>query len=177
MRAGYQRIGLDHYARPGDALCQVRMGGKPRQYFQGYTGDPADAPIGFGASSIGQWPPGYVQNVSDIKGWSHLIEADERATARGLALTQEDRLRGVVIERPMFDLRVDIPAVSRQWRFAAEYLDPEPEALEPPADDGLARIDRRMITVPEPASNLVRRVASVFEAYPDPAAGRHAVAV
>jgi oxygen-independent coproporphyrinogen-3 oxidase len=43
--------------------------------------------------------------------------------------------------------------------------------------DGLARFDRGVITVPDSVRNLVRRVASVFDAYLDPAAGRHAVAV
>jgi oxygen-independent coproporphyrinogen-3 oxidase len=177
VRAGYQRIGLDHYARPGDALSRARMDGTLRRNFQGYTDDPADALIGFGASSIGQLPLGYVQNVSDIKGWRQRIEAGELGTARGLALTQEDGLRGAVIERLMCDLRVDVSAMSRQWGFPAGYLDIELDTLMPLVADGLAEVDHRVITVPEAARNLVRRVASVFDAYLDPAAGRHAVAV
>jgi oxygen-independent coproporphyrinogen-3 oxidase len=45
------------------------------------------------------------------------------------------------------------------------------------AADGLARVDGGLVSVPEPARGLVRRVASVFDAYLDPAAGRPAAAV
>jgi oxygen-independent coproporphyrinogen-3 oxidase len=177
VSAGYVRIGLDHYALPDDALCQARTEGRLRRNFQGYTDDPADALIGLGASSIGQLPQGYIQNVADIKGWRDRIQAGELATTRGLELTPEDGLRGAIIERLMCDLRVDVAETSRQWGFPVEYLNAELEALEPLVADGLARVDHGVITVPEPARNLVRRVASVFDAYLDPAAGRHAVAV
>lgn len=176
-RAGYMRIGLDHYAQPRDSLSQARMDGRLRRNFQGYTDDPADALIGFGASSIGQLPQGHVQNVSDTKGWRERIEAGEFATARGFAMTQEDVLRGAIIERLMCDLRADVSAILSQFGFPGEWLDFELDALQPLVTDGLARADRGVITVPESARNLVRRVASVFDAYLDPAAGRHAVAV
>jgi oxygen-independent coproporphyrinogen-3 oxidase len=177
IRAGYTRIGLDHYALSGDALSKARLGGTLRRNFQGYTDDPADALIGFGASSIGQLPQGYVQNISNTKGWRDRIEAGELATVRGAALTQDDRLRAAIIERLMCDLRVDVPAILRRKGFFPGWLDPELAALQPLVADGLARIEDGVVTIPESARNLVRRVASAFDAYLDPAAGRHAVAV
>ncbi|HBK07330.1 MAG TPA: oxygen-independent coproporphyrinogen III oxidase [Acetobacteraceae bacterium] len=177
VRAGYMRIGLDHYARPSDPLAQARLDGNLRRNFQGYTDDPADALIGFGASSIGLSRYGYVQNITDLKGWRDRIEAGELATARGLALTPDDGLRGEIIERLMCDLRVDVPNVLRRRGFPSDYFDAEIEALKPLVADGLTRIDHGVITVPEAMRNLVRRVASVFDAYLDPTAGRHAVAV
>ena len=118
VAAGYMRIGLDHYARPGDLLAQAWMEGRLRRNFQGYTNDPADALIGFGASAIGQSARGYVQNVSAIKPWRDRIEAGDLATARGLALTADDLLRGEVVERLMCDLRVDVSAVLHRHGFA-----------------------------------------------------------
>lgn len=176
-RAGIMRIGLDHYAQPGDRLAQARINGSLRRNFQGYTDDPADALIGFGASSIGQLPQGYVQNLADVKAWSERVESGDLATARGFSLSQEDRLRAGVIERLMCDLRADLPAILSQYGFPDAWLDAELDALAPLIDDGLVRVDRGVITVPEHARNLVRRVASAFDAYLDPAAGRHAVAV
>jgi oxygen-independent coproporphyrinogen-3 oxidase len=177
VRAGYMRIGLDHYARPDDPLSQARMDGTLRRNFQGYTDDPADALIGFGASSIGQLPKGYVQNVSDVKAWRDRIEAGDLATIRGLELTPEDKLRAAVIERLMCDLRVDVRAIARRHGFPTAWLDAECAALRPLVTDGLARVDHGVVTVPEASRNLVRRVASAFDTYLDPTAGRHAVAV
>jgi oxygen-independent coproporphyrinogen-3 oxidase len=49
---GYLRVGLDHFAKPGDALAVGRIG----RNLQGYTTDPADALLGIGASAIGRLP-------------------------------------------------------------------------------------------------------------------------
>jgi len=177
QRAGYERIGLDHYAKPSDPLAVAQRTGQLRRNFQGYTDDPADALIGLGASSIGRLPQGYVQNAAGIKDWGDRIEAGNLATARGVAFTPDDDLRGDIIERLMCNLRADVPAVIRQHGFDAHWLDKEMAGLEPLVADGLARVDGGVITVPEESRNLVRKVASEFDAYLDPAAGRHAVAV
>jgi oxygen-independent coproporphyrinogen-3 oxidase len=172
------RVGLDHYARPGDSLAQARLDGRLRRNFQGYTDDPADALIGFGASSISQLAQGYVQNASDVKGWRDRIEAGDLATVRGLALSPDDAVRGEIIERLMCDLLVDLASVLRRYDFPADYLNAELNALKPLLADGLATLSNgSVIAIPDGMRNLVRRVASVFDAYLDPATGRHAVAV
>lgn len=61
--AGYRAIGIDHFAKQADTLCQAAEAGELRRNFQGYTTDTADALIGLGASSIGRLPQGYVQNM------------------------------------------------------------------------------------------------------------------
>jgi oxygen-independent coproporphyrinogen III oxidase len=177
VRAGYARIGLDHYARPEDALVHAQARGRLRRNFQGYTDDPADALIGFGASSIGQLPQGYVQNASGITDWGERVEEGDFATVRGIALTREDRLCADIIEQLMCDLRADIPSRLRRHGFPAGFLDAELVALDPLVADGLVRIDCGVITVPEAARTLVRRVACVFDPYLNPQEGRHAVAV
>jgi oxygen-independent coproporphyrinogen-3 oxidase len=177
VRAGFKRIGLDHYARPDDALSRAQANFRLRRNFQGYTDDPADALVGFGASSIGRLPHGYVQNIRDIKGWRDRIESGTLATARGFVLTPEDNARAAIIERLMCHLHVDVHATLEQHGFPDEWLDNELNALRPLEADGLVSVDDGMITVPPGARNLVRLVASVFDAYLDPALGRHAVAV
>jgi oxygen-independent coproporphyrinogen-3 oxidase len=177
VRAGFGRIGLDHYGRSDDALSRAQANGRLRRNFQGYTDDPADALVGFGASSIGQLPHLYVQNISDIKGWRDRIESGTLATARGVVLTPEDNVRAAIIERLMCELHTDVHAILARHGFPDEWLDRELEALKPLAADGLVHVGDGVITVLPDARNLVRRVASVFDAYLDPVLGRHAVAV
>jgi len=180
-RAGYVRIGLDHYARADDPLARAQQGAgrsaRLRRNFQGYTDDPAEALIGFGASAIGQLPQGYVQNAPHLRDWSERIEAGRLATVRGRALTGEDRLRADIIERLMCDLRADVPATLSRHGFPPDALDAELSALAPLAADGLVSNEGGVLTVPEPMRALVRRVACVFDAYLHPESGRHAVAV
>lgn len=177
VKAGYMRIGLDHYAKPSDPMAQAWMDGKLRRNFQGYTDDPADALIGMGVSSIGQLPQGYVQNTADLKLWRDTIESGKLAIYRGRAFVGQDLLRAAIIERLMCDLRVDLPAELERFGLPSDTLGAEIEALKPLEIDGLVRVERGMVTVPENMRNLVRKVASVFDSYLDPAAGRHAVAV
>jgi oxygen-independent coproporphyrinogen-3 oxidase len=177
VRAGYVRIGLDHYARPDDALTEAQARGRLRRNFQGYTDDPADALLGFGASSIGKLPQGYVQNATGVREWTRSIERGELATVRGIALSREDRLRADIIERLMCDLRADICAILRRHGFPPSFLDVERAELDALAADGLVRVDHGVVMVPEAARTLMRRVASVFDAYLRPEEGRHAVAV
>jgi oxygen-independent coproporphyrinogen-3 oxidase len=177
VRAGYVRIGLDHYARPDDALSVAQGRGRLRRNFQGYTDDPADVLLGFGATSIGKLPQGYVQNATGVREWTRSIERGELATVRGIALRREDRLRADIIEGLMCNLRADIPAILRRHGFPPGFLDAERAELDGLAADGLVRVDHGVVMVPEAARTLVRRVASVFDAYLRPEEGRHAVAV
>src|SRR6185295_9309574 len=50
--AGYVRVGLDHFARPDDALARAARAGRLRRNFQGYTTDASTTLIGLGASAI-----------------------------------------------------------------------------------------------------------------------------
>src|SRR5262249_27792827 len=101
---GYLWIGLDHFALPGDGMAKAAEAGLLRRNFQGYTTDGAETLLGFGASSIGALPQGYVQNAADSRTWAEGVAAGRLPIARGVALTEEDRLRRYVIERLMCDL-------------------------------------------------------------------------
>ena len=130
----YVAVGLDHYALPGDAMAQAAAARRLRRSFQGYTTDAAPALVGFGASSIGSLPQGYVQNAPTAAAYAREIEADRLATVRGVALSADDRLRRDVIERVMCDLEVDVDAVAAEHR-----ADSAP--LKAAASDGIARFE------------------------------------
>jgi oxygen-independent coproporphyrinogen-3 oxidase len=170
---GYDAVGLDHFALPQDALAVAARAGRLRRNFQGYTADPADALLGFGASAIGSLPQGFVQNAPDAGGYARAIDASRLATVRGLALTADDRRRGRIIERLMCDFAADLDTLAGPDRdFAAELA-----ALAPLAADGLLRIEGRRIAVTEQGRPFVRLVAATFDAYLAQARARHSVAV
>ena len=176
---GYIAVGLDHYARPGDAMAEAATTRRLHRSFQGYTTDGAPALIGFGASAIGSLPQGYVQNASTALAYSKAIEAGGLAIVRGVALSADDRLRRDLIERLMCDLDVDLVALA-----AAHQADPAPlvaalAGLAPFQADGLADWDGRRLTVSDKGRPFVRSVAALFDAYLGQADGqpRHSRAV
>lgn len=96
--AGYDPVGFDHFARPGDALARAATNGTLRRNFQGFTEDQADVLIGMGASAIGQFPDRLLQNQKKAGHWHVAIGSSRFATARGVRRTAQDRVRGHAIE-------------------------------------------------------------------------------
>ncbi len=180
MNNGYRWIGLDHFAREDDSLTRALDAGKLHRNFQGYTADPCPALIGFGASSIGSLPQGYIQNATPVRTWRAAIEAGTPPTAKGMSITNEDRLRRAVIERLMCDLYVDVQDVCERFEAEPQSLMGAIDALAPLQADGLCAIDDWKITIPEDARILMRAVAATFDAYLAPqsdSAQRHSRAV
>lgn len=170
---GYQAVGLDHFALPDDELAIAARAGTLRRNFQGYTVDEADALIGLGASAIGKLPQGFVQNAPDLGGYSRAVAGGGFPIVKGLALSDEDRLRAHLIERLMCDLALDLDAVERGvCRFA-----PELAALAPLAEQGLLTIDGGRIVVTARGRAYVRIAAAVFDSYLAASQKKHSVAV
>lgn len=174
---GYRPIGLDHFAKPDDAMARAFDDGRLRRNFQGYTDDPADVLIGFGTSAIGQFPQGYVQNAVPFHEYDEAITAGRLAAHRGIVLTPEDRLRRAVIERVMCDMRADLAALCRSHGFPEDALTPDAEALKPMVDDGLAELTGPVVRVTETCRPFMRTIAAVFDTYLGTGKARHSRAV
>jgi oxygen-independent coproporphyrinogen III oxidase len=177
LAAGYVRVGLDHFATPDDPIAQALERGDLHRNFQGYTTDPAPALIGLGTSAISSLPQGYAQNASATVEYRRHILEDRLPTARGYALTDEDRLRREVIERLMCDLAVDLDSVCARHGADPNGFAAELQLLEKLSGDGLVSWTGNRIEIPEEARPLVRSVCAVFDTRLQQAAGRYAPAL
>lgn len=113
VEAGYQPIGIDHFAKPGDALAVAARTGRLRRNFQGYTDDTCATLIGLGASSISRLPQGYAQNAAQTRDYARSIQAGCLPVAKGVALTAEDHLRAHMIETLMCHFEVSLCDLER----------------------------------------------------------------
>lgn len=171
-KAGYVRIGLDHYALPEDPMAR----GMLARNFQGYTTDVADALIGFGASAIGRLPQGYVQNIPAAGEYARKILAGELATARGFTLSNADKMRAFVIERLMCDLTFPASELRSRFGTACNELIEEAQALLEADQDRLIEPDGDAFRVTDRGRPFVRSIAACFDSYFDSGA-RHAPGV
>ncbi len=165
IAAGYQPIGLDHFAKRGDLLTQRQLEGRLHRNFQGYTTDESTTVLGLGTSAIGSLPDGYVQNTPSLPNYRNAIANGRPATVRGRALTGQDRVRRHIIERLMCDLHVDIADICaahavRTDDFTAELLE-----LDELAQDDLVERTGTRICVPEDKRPFLRTVCAVFDTY------------
>jgi oxygen-independent coproporphyrinogen-3 oxidase len=174
---GYEPIGIDHFARPEDDLTLARDERRLRRNFQGYTTDGSDVLIGFGATSIGRLPGGYVQNATAIGHWTRAVQSGHLPVERGIELTRDDRLRADVIERILCYFDVDLLGTA-----AGHGADPGPllaaaDTLRPMVDAGWIERDGGRVRIVDHETLIARVVASAFDAYLGAGAARHSVAV
>ncbi|MBR0958196.1 oxygen-independent coproporphyrinogen III oxidase [Bradyrhizobium japonicum] len=175
--AGYVQIGLDHFARPDDAMAVAFEQGTLRRNFQGYTTDKCDVLLGFGASAIGHLPQGYVQNEVQIGAYAQSIAAGRLATAKGYGLTDDDRLRADIIERIMCEFGADLGDICARHGAEAGAMLRSAARLKPLISDGVVRLDGDRLAVAKDSRFLVRSVAAAFDAHLDPDKQLHSRAV
>ncbi len=172
---GYQEIGIDHFARSEDGLAVAARGGRLRRNFQGYTDDQADVLIGLGASSISRFPQGYAQNMPATSGYLKAVRAGQFATAKGHAFTDDDRLRGRMIEALMCDFRIDAEEMVTRFGIPAARLD-EMLTAAARAFPGVVSVSDGGLTILPQGRPLTRMIARHFDAY-DQTKARHSSAV
>lgn len=163
--AGYIAIGFDHFALPHDGMAKASVDGSLQRNFQGYTVDAHDALIGLGASAIGRLPQGYVQNVVATGDYQRRAMSGEGTVARGIALSDDDRLRGFVIERLMCDFEVDFVALRQRFGAAAEPVICEAVALAMEDQRGFVTMRPGLLQVTMAGRPFVRTLAARFDAY------------
>jgi oxygen-independent coproporphyrinogen-3 oxidase len=172
VAAGYVRIGLDHYARPGDALAKAAREGKLHRNFQGYVCDDSQWVVGVGASAISCLPGGFCQNIADPGQYLGRI-SHGFATARGIALTDDDRLRAEIIGQLMCNHGADISAVCDRARTDGKAFVASIDGLPALERDGLVIWDGGRLTVTELGLPLVRFVCAAFDRHYAGGEGRH----
>lgn len=165
QQAGYRPIGIDHFARPADALSKAAASGTLHRNFQGYTTDDCRTMLGFGASSIGRSDGGYVQNIVATGQYQQCVAQGRLPVLKGAAFSLDDRIRGHIIERLMCDFSICFTSLEIRFGESARvYRD---EALRIAAQDrfGLCSFSGDVLTIPRPARAFARIVASRFDAY------------
>ncbi len=135
IAAGYDEIGIDHFALPSDGLAKAHKAGTMRRNFQGYTEDASQVMIGVGASSIARYPQGYAQNEPATSKYQAAARDERLAGAKGHVFTAEDIARGRVIEELLCYFRVDFAKLA--------------DELSRPVDSFLSMVDGLEHTMPE----------------------------
>lgn len=161
---GYREIGMDHFAWPEDSLSAAADRHVLRRNFQGYTDDASTSLLAIGASGIGRTTSRYFQNAKDLSDYQRRIAANGFATARGIALSGEDKLRAAIIESFMCYLSVNLENICREHNYSLSAIGAEIEALKPYEEAGVITRDGYKIALAVPHRMAVRVIASVFDA-------------
>jgi oxygen-independent coproporphyrinogen-3 oxidase len=165
LAAGYQQIGMDHFALPDDELARAAASGTLHRNFMGYTTRPAADMVGAGVSAIGDVAGAFAQNVKKLSTYYAALDAGRFPIERGYRLDPDDAIRRQVILGLMCNSEVDFAAFeSRTGRRFTDYFAQElVELAAGPMRDGLVSADDRRITLTATGRLLVRNVCMVFD--------------
>ena len=170
--AGYEPIGIDHFAKPGDSLAVAARSGRLRRNFQGYTDDACETLIGLGPSSISRFRQGYAQTEPATGSYLSGVSAGRLATVRGLAFSDDDRIRGWLIERLMCDFAICDDDLRQRFGDAGMHVLEAGIARAAATGLHLLRDGGRWVVLQEDRP-LVRLVASAFDRYFEQDEARH----
>jgi oxygen-independent coproporphyrinogen-3 oxidase len=175
--AGYEHIGMDHFARPGDPLVMSRDSGTLHRNFQGYTTHAETDLLGFGVSAISRVGKTFTQNHRDLADWEDEIDAGRLPVFRGYVLNKDDAIRAAVIEECLCNGRISKDATEKQFQIHFDdYFMPELMRLNELERDGLIEgRTSRTIRVTPAGRIFVRAVARVFDAFQASAVASKAV--
>jgi len=164
--AGYQYIGMDHFAKASDDLAKAQRQGRLHRNFQGYSTRADCDLVGLGVSSISKIGPTYSQNVRTLEEYYDMLKQGMLPTVRGIVLDRDDILRRAVIMALMCHFEVSKEAIETTYMIKFdEYFKTELAALKQFEDEGLAENSAEWVNVTARGKLLVRAIAMQFDRY------------
>jgi len=164
--AGYQYIGMDHFALPEEDLSRAQRAGQLHRNFMGYTTHADTDLLGLGVSAISHVGATYSQNPRDLPSWEAAVDQGQLPVWRGVALSEDDQLRAELIQQLMCQGEVDGHALGQRHgvRFE-EYFAQDLQAVQRLQRDGLAEYSDGVVRASEPGRPLLRLLAMCFDPY------------
>ncbi len=155
---GYQDVGMDHFALPGDELNVARNEGRLHRNFMGYTTQATELLIGLGVSAISDAGSAFAQNEKTIHEYYAALQAHNLPVMRGFFLNEEDRaFRKYILDlscRGKVSFRTEDLPILRSFSF------PELETL---AADGLLHWDESGVQVTALGWHFIRNICRAFD--------------
>ena len=153
IEAGYQWIGLDHFALPTDNLSIAQVNSTVKRTFNGFTPGSRDM-IGVGPTTTSCLGNHYAQSFYDLHDYYNAVNKGEFPVQRGYSLSYDDCLRREVIFELLCSQKCD-------FRQFGNYFNAELTQLEAYPD--LCHIRNGVLYVSEQGRLLLRTICRVFD--------------
>lgn len=166
QEAGYEYLGLDHFALPDDELAVALKNRTLHRNFMGYTTHTGSEMVSLGVSSIGEVDGCFVQNHHSEAEYLNALDGGGLATMRGHKLSSEDQLRRDVILGLMCNRWLDKKKIqARHGIDFDEHFAAPLRALSPMQDDGLVKLHADAIEITNLGQMFMRNIVVPFDSY------------
>lgn len=166
--AGYEYIGLDHFALPEDALAIAQKNGSLQRNFQGYSTHQGCDLLGFGVSAISNLNGQYAQNSKLLSDYAEHIHGGQLATSVGYRLNDEETIRRDLIMQLMCSRKLNVEHFGQTHGicFHTVFAD-EMKRLQPFIERDLIRYNNNELLVTNLGRFVLRAIAMVFDQHVD----------
>ena len=164
--AGYEYIGMDHFAKPTDELAVAQKNHTLYRNFQGYSTKAGCDVYAFGLSAISQFQNIYAQNLKRLPDYYKRVDEDKPATNVGYRMTADDHVRKETINQLMCHLEIDKRAIEAKFGIDfEEYFAADIPKLDIFLREGLLENSADKIRVLGSGILVIRNIAMCFDAY------------
>ena len=162
--AGYQAIGMDHFALPEDEMSKAFRSHSLHRNFQGYcTRKHTGQVYAFGASAISQLNSAYFQNAKEALQYMESLEKGVLPVVRGYLVDQQEKVVRQVINQIMCNGTVDLGEEAAKLEMSPQELRQaigfKREDFRPLIEDGLVELTGDTIWATTLGMLLVRVIA------------------
>ena len=166
-QAGYQFIGMDHFAKADNELAIAQNEGQLHRNFQGYTTHGNCDLLGLGASSISQIGTAILQNKKELKHYYHSIETQSGcALSKGMHLTHDDVIRADAIKQLICQFELNIDEFAKKYHIEFDtYFAEALVSLKPLIDDNMVIIENNHVSVTSRGNLFIRIICMCFDAH------------
>lgn len=164
--AGYDWVGMDHFARSSDELAVAARERRLHRNFMGYTVQPAPNLLAFGMSGIGDFADCFVQNDAKLGTYQKALDEGRLPVVRGMRCSEDDLLRRQVIMHMMCNLELPYDLTVAQFGVDVRtVLGEELQRLERFVDEGFITLEPERILVTRLGRFFVRNLCMELDAY------------
>jgi len=156
-KAGYEEIGMDHFALRSDSLYQAEQSGKLHRNFMGYSHHYTQLMISLGVSSISDTWLAFAQNVKKVEDYLELVNNEVFPIFKGHILSPDD----LIIRKHILNLMCKGTTTwsSDEGEVWFEGI----QRVEELVTDGLAEIAGNSLTVTPAGKRFLRNICMAFD--------------
>ena len=129
LDAGYEWVGLDHFAKKSDSLGRASIEKRVGRTFNGFTPGRVKDMVGLGPTTTQAFGKTYAQSTYDLNEYYNFVNRGEFPIMRGYTLSKDDSIRREVIFSLMCNQRVDFKDICRKYDISISYFDTELKLL------------------------------------------------
>lgn len=159
FEAGYEEIGMDHFALKDDKLFKAMKNKTLHRNFMGYTSGKTKLMVGLGMSSISDTWYAFAQNEKSVSDYIKRVDDGKLPVFRGHILTKKD----LIIRQHILNLMCNLET---SWEDKNMQIDEIPDILgrlKEMQDDNLIDISNNKLIVKEDSKMFIRNVCMAFD--------------